>query len=190
MASFFAGIARQALAISGLAILLEVLLPKGNIQKCARLVLGVMLVSTFMQPVFNLLPTDGVVTAAVFTDTGGRAPADDTAEIIAAGGRLAGAATEQVCSELADDMALQIKKLVCAQAAVADCTVEVNVAADDGAVLASTGNNAVDVAIMLSISDNAAAAADEVAEAVKADVAAFYGLPTAAVRVSVVEYGR
>lgn len=188
-AEFLSELARRALVISGLALFLEVLLPKGSLRKYARLVLGIMLVGALAEPVLDFLPGKAAISAGIFADVPG--PADNTEEIIAAGGRLAEAAEAEAAEALAGDLSREIESLVMMQGSVADCEVSVEFADGDfdGAAAAGTGNNRGRVFIMLSVNENAAAQAAEVEQRVKDNVASFYGLPAEAVRVSVLKYG-
>lgn len=184
VAEFFAELARRALAISGLAVLLSVVLPKGGMRDCARLVLGVMLVASLLQPILDVFSRDvgGHISAEIFTDWGATGR-DDTAEIIAAGGRIAEGAEAQAREQLAADLERQIAALVCRDGAVKDCEVDVEVA-DEVAAVSAGGNNWGQVFIVLDMQG----ASVDVVDKIAADVAAFYDLSTSAVRVSVMEY--
>lgn len=196
VAGFFSELARRALVLSGLALFLEVLLPKGSLRKYARLVLGVMLAGAFIEPLAALLPGEAVVSASIFTDlpqadSRVNGYSDNTEEIIEAGSRLAEQAEAEAADALAADLERQITAFISQQADVAGCEVAVQFDAGDadGAAAASTGNNWGRVFIMLSVNEDAAGVAEEVAAKIKTNVAAFYDLSEAAVRVSLVKYG-
>lgn len=204
MAEFFAEIARRVLALSGLAVLLDVVLPRGNMQRCARLVVSLLLVGVLVEPVAEILPwsnsaATGAVTAAIFTDGVGKNVADNTAEIIAAGSRMADEAEEAAKEQLTQDLVRQIGALVRGQDGVADCEIEVEFAdltdltdfAADGAediAVSAGGSRWGRVLIMLAV-DGAVEEKALVADRVRGTVAAFYALPESDVRVSLVTYG-
>lgn len=180
-----AEVARRALVISGLAVMLDVVLPRGNVQKCARVVLSVMLLGVMLEPVVALCgrADKAEVTAAIFTDLAGYGKiSDNTAEIIAAGGRMADETEAAAREELAGNLARQIEAAV-RRDGVVECDVQVEIGTAEGA-----GNNWGRVFIMLAV-DEAVGDAAALAEQVRADVAAAYGLAAADVRVSVVAYG-
>lgn len=186
VADFFAELARRALTVSGLAVLLSVILPKGGMRDCARLVLGVMLVASLLDPVLALLVSSGEsarVSAEIFTDWGavGR---NTTDEIIEAGGRIAEGARGKEQERMAEDLERQIAALICRDETIDKCEVTVEFA-DEVAAVSGGSNNWGRVFIVLSVSGAAAA---DVADRVVGEVAAFYGLSEEAVRVSVVEY--
>lgn len=188
VAEFFAELARRALAISGLAVLLSVILPKGGMRDCARLVLGVMLVAILLEPVCTLLSPDAAarVSAEIFTDWSG-VGRDNTEDIVVAGGRIAEGATGQAREKLAEDLERQIAVLVSRDGAVSDCEVSVEFA-DEVAEVVGGGNNWGRVFIILDIGGASGDVAESVAKRVAADVAAFYDLAEDAVRVSLSEY--
>lgn len=185
VAEFFAELARRALTVSGLAVLLSVILPKGGMRDCARLVLGVMLVASLLEPVLALVSSgeSARVSAEIFTDWGavGR---NTTDEIIEAGGRIAEGARGKEQERMAEDLERQIAALICRDETIDKCEVTVEFA-DEVAAVSGGSNNWGRVFIVLSVSGAAAA---DVADRVVGEVAAFYGLSEEAVRVSVVEY--
>lgn len=192
LTELFCELARRALVLSGMAVLLEVVLPKGSLRKYARLVVGIMLVGALIEPVADILPGGAAVSATVFSDmTGGASRADNTEEIIAAGSSLAAAAENDAKKQLAADLEKQIGVFVRQKSEVTDCEVEVSFAEgdSDGAATVSTGGGWGSVLVMLSVSEQAAPAAEDIAAAVQNDVAAFYDLPAESVRVSVSKYG-
>lgn len=194
---WFSELARRVLALSGVAVLVGVLLPKGGMRACVRLVLGVMLIAILVEPLVDLFPSDTRVSAAIFENFGGNNYHDNTEEIIAAGSDLGKAAELQAKGKMAEDLARQIDVFVCSQADVADCTVTVEFMDEDSEAASSgfydvtkaASNNWGRVFIMLSVDERAADVADDVAERVCDRVAAFYDLPMEDVRVSLVKFG-
>ena len=174
-------VARQALVLCGLALFLEVLLPNGGMKKTARLVMGLLVLGALLTPVAALYDEGVAVTANIFLP-----PQDNTEEIIAAGGRLAGRAADEAAESLAADIERQLSKFVALQNGVADCEVQVQLASEDLAV--DQGHNWGRVTILLSVDERQGDAA-EIAAKVRQSVAAFYDLSEAEVRVSVIEYG-
>lgn len=174
-------VARQALVLCSLALFLEVLLPNGGMKKTARLVMGLLVLSALLSPVAALYDEGVAVTANIFLP-----PQDNTEEIIAAGGRLAGRAADEAAVNLAADIEQQLSKFVALQNGVADCEVQVQLASED--LAADQGHNWGRVTILLSIDERQSDAA-EITVKVRQSVAAFYDLSEAEVRVSVIEYG-
>lgn len=196
MVEFFAELARRTLVISGLAVLLEVVLPKGHMKRCTQLVMGVLLLATFIEPVVEILPQkqEVLVAATIFTDIAGDRQ-DNTEEIIAAGSQFRTMNESEVKEDMAEELSQQIRDLVRENVNVEDCRVEVSFAEDvsegmaEGAALASTGYAWGQVAIMLAVESEVDEVAAKLAEEVKDKVAVAYDLPGEAVSVSWVVYG-
>lgn len=186
MAEFLAELARRALVLSGLAVLLDVVLPQGSMRRLSRLVLSMLLLAAFIEPVVQAVGGADVanVSATVFAGDGRYAGRDNTEEIIEAGARLAAGANEEALANLAHNMEQEIAEYVREQAGVS-CRVEVELGAD--AVAASSGD-AGGVLVLLAV-DEAAAQVDDLRGQVAARVAACYGLSAGDVRVSLVKYG-
>lgn len=185
MAEFLAELARRALVLSGLAVLLDVVLPQGSMRRLSRLVLSMLLLAAFIEPVVGAVGAADVakVSAAVFVDGAGQY--DNTDEIIEAGARLAAGANEEALANLAHNMEQEIAEYVREQSGL-NCRVEVQLGAD--AVAASSGDYAGGVLVLLAV-DEAAAQVDDLRRQVAARVAACYGLSAGDVRVSLVKYG-
>lgn len=195
MAEFLAELARRALVLSGLAVLLDVVLPQGSMRRLSRLVIAMLLMAAFVEPVMMVMLDVGAadVSAAVFADgvwggdRGGQ-QYDNTDDIIAAGARLAAAANEEALAQLAHNMEQEIAGSVCEQAGLDDCRVEVKFA--EVSLAAGGGDGVGQVLVLLSVNDAVDEAAVEgLGAKLAAQLAACYGLKVGDVRVSVVRYG-
>lgn len=192
MVELLGEVARRALALSGLAVLLDVVLPTGNMRRCARLVVSVLLLAAVIEPVVQAWPGQGANQLAVQVFTGGVENIDNTEEIIAAGVELSKRAQDDELARLAADWEREIAEYVRGEAGLADCEVQVELTAGsmepDGALAVGAAADVGQVLIMVSADELAGAAADDVCKRVAELVAARWGLAGGEVQVSVVRY--
>ena len=119
------GIIRDLVILAFISLLLELLLPRGNMAKYARLVMGLLVIMVITQPLLSLSGVDWEdIPAVVFHAE------DDTAVILAEGEEISAGWSEQALAEYEETVAAQVEAMALTVEGVEDAKAEAVIADD------------------------------------------------------------